>query len=65
MGLSVEGLHALQKALRLAERRYAPLFYRRRRAGAFKTRDRIDAKIEEVNEEVGALKKRLIDSWGE
>lgn len=64
MGLSIEQLHEVEQDLRVASRKLPPLRYRRARVGSFKTRDRIDAKIEEVNEEVKALQQRLIDSWG-
>jgi len=63
VGLSIQELHALEQELRATRRKIAPLHHRWQRAGAFKTRDRIDAKIEEVETEIGALEKRLIDSW--
>ena len=64
MGLSIQQLHKLEQEIRAVRRKIPPLRYRWRRAGAFKTRDRIDAKIEEVKEEVRVLETRLIDSWG-
>ena len=59
----MQQLHELEVELRAVRRKFAPLHRRRRRAGANKTRARIDARIEEVESEAKALEARLIHSW--
>lgn len=63
MGMSLQKLHEIEGELRAMRRELVPLRYRYRRAGAFKTRDRIQAQIDAVNRQIQATEKRLVDSW--
>lgn len=65
MGLSLERLHEIEEELRVEKLKYAPLRRRWQRAGAFKTRDRIQKQIDTLTERVKAVERKLIDSWGD
>jgi hypothetical protein len=63
MGLYLKALHEVEAELRATRRKLSPLYYRKQRAGAFKTRNRIQTRIDAVMDEITAIEERLIHSW--
>lgn len=65
MTLSLEKLHEHQERMNVLKSQLPALRYRHKRAGAFKTKDRIQAEIDSTVGEMAEIVRILLRSWVE